>query len=1015
MPNKILTIGAAVAVAALVLLLTVFVGGPRSGAKDQTPYTSDAPPDIYVPKGTADGESLIGEATGILYEISESGILFYADRVVPLPQGVVDVINTTAQIHLGPGKEITIVADEGTIVAPDNHPREGEMRGNVVVTLYETPDGSPVDFKSDKHVVMRTYFDEPLHFDMELQQLESEGAIFMTGPQVQFRGRGLSLNYNQRRHRIERLVIEEGESLYYIPKPTTDTSTTTSAPAEADSSAVASQDQSQPRSKPTKSSATTADASSPDEPGTQPDDVARPVQFYLATFEQLKDVRVGQDQYVIQGDDLSTIFSTKAAGGRDDTSPPDSPDDSPDDSPEDSPETSTTTTPLTTSNHSIELASSDPLHGALLYALAASIGQVPQADSRSLTSFTDQDVVITWAGRLVVSPLSDPPDEMTSPDDVRVSVKGKPGMPAKIRTDQGETILAPTVSYFTHNARLLAQGSTNSPVKINAPNMGQLTGQELSIDQLNATGYVTGPGQLTGQIKNKPDTTDTPIPSPDTRSPIHVAFDTRLDLQFYLKNKPSQQPSETSGGDPAGGSRIKGVKTATFLGNVAVDYIDLDMTADSLTLALFEDTPQGDDKLAVRSLDAQGNIKANIKDQDVKIQAHRLHAEPAKDQLELFGTPGSPGTPGTQDSPGSPALVIRPDATLAGDHIVMDQQGRTVSVIGPGWFDVMQDPNDPGKTVRVTWATRMDYDDTAGTAHFLGNVKTLSVDGTDINELMGNDLTLVFVVDEATGDRRLATATMLGNVRFRARSYATAQHKNLMTELLLTDSQKMVFTDPGTGTPADSSQANQQVHVFGYGRMLITENRPEDPATASAKTDNNKSIDFGGRGLTAFQWTDGLILNMTDGIMTMKGAVVMVHDSEDGDRVQLDCHDLAAELKGPSKKRGAKTSGAGGNSGGGWLAKDAPKPELQRVWADGGIRILQGPTTVHCDHLLYQESKREIILWSDDPRQVTFEKEGEPNLTKASAFKWHRDSGRIEVFKIKSGTIPIRRSEQDTH
>ena len=992
MPNKSLTIGVALGVAALVLLLTVLVGGPRSGIQEETPTEFDKDK-VYLPEETDEGMLPIGEATDLVYEVSDSGILFFANRVVPKPQGVIDVIDTTAQIHLAAGRELTIVADEGTIVAPDNHPREGEMRGNVIVTLYETPDGSPVDFDSEQHVVMRTYFDDPVQFDLELQQIDSAGPIFMTGPQVQFRGRGLSLNYNQLKHRIERLVIEQGESLHYIPKPKTPEITST----QADSSAVAIKDKSNPTTKP---SAITPDDTLLTE-ATPTDAGGRPIQFYLATFEELDDVRVGQDQYIIEGDDLSAIFSAKSAKSKDEQEQPT----------ETAIDEATTHSTPAISNRSIELASSDPLRGALLHALAASIGQVPEEDARSLATFTDEDVVITWAGKLVVSPLSDPPEEMAGPDDIRVSVRG---VPTKIRTENGETVDAPNVSYFSQNSRVLAKGTPKSPVRVYAPEMGQLTGLELSIDQLNANGYVLGPGQLTGQIKqdteDDSDSSSDPLsPTPETR-PITVAFDTRLDLEFYLKNKEGQSTSAPT--SPAGDSRIKSVKTAAFTGNVRVEYTDLDMTADSLALAMLEDAPEGDDKLAVSALDAQGNIQADVIDQDVKIEAHRLHAEPAKDQLELFGKNDVP------------ALVIRPDATLAGDHIVMDQQARTVTVMGPGWFDVMQDPDDPGKTVRVTWATRMDYDDEAGTAKFLGDVKTLSTDGTDTNELMGDQLDMVFVKDETSDDskediesdrtagRRLATAHMTGTVRFRARSYATPNHKQLLTELFMLGPE-MLFTDPVADGSTDKD-AIQQVQIIGTGRMLITDTRPKSDleATVTSNDSNNPAaVDLAGRGKTAFQWSDRLVLNMTTGVMTMKGAVVMVHDPEGGERVQLDCTDLAAELK---QTDGSRSAGAKASGGGGWLDKDAPKPELERVWADGGIRILQGPTTVYCDHLLYEESKREIIIWSDDPRTVEVQVEGEPSVTKASAFKWNRDTGRREAFKIRSGTIPIRRSEKES-
>ncbi len=674
---------------------------------------------------------------------------------------------------------------------------------------------------------------------------------------------------------------------------------------------------------------------------------------------------------------------------------------------------------------------------ALRYALSAAIGQVPDEDPRSLATFTDEDVVITWSGKLTVTPLSEVPDALAGPDDVMVTVKGKP---ANIVTDKGESISAPEVSFLSQHAALLAKGTADFPVQIESPELGSLKGIELSIDQAIGTGYVVGPGSLTGLIRDKstkPDTasssssSDTRNPIPDTRQ-IAVAFDDRLDLAFYLKQ--NQAPVDTAR-PLSGDNRIKSVKSADFLGNVRVDYDELDMTTDRLTLALLEELPDGarreDDKLAVESLSAIGNVKANVKSENVQVFADRLFADPAKDQLELFGTPATGTTPATY------ARVVRPDATLAGEHLVMNETGGTVDVPGPGSFDFLPDPENPGKTVHITWATSMHYDDLAGQANFQGDVKTLSTDGTDTNELMGDDLVLTFVKDDSAeaksdlisadasggatggatggGGRRLATAVMNSNVRFRARSYATAERNDLQTELFLIG-PRMEFNDPGLSAPVGSDEALQQVQVIGTGRMLITDTRPPgsdaDEAEANAKPANGNnpgSIDIAGRGRTAFEWSDRLILDLTHGEMLMKGAVAMVHqpapgsDGKPGDRVQLDCQDLAAELKKPRDKKQSS----------GWLSEDAPKPELSRVWADHGIRILHGPATVTCDHLLYEENKREIILWSDEPNVVTFESAGEPTPAKSTAFKWNRDTGRVEAFNLRTGTIPLRRSERE--
>ena len=420
----------------------------------------------------------------------------------------------------------------------------------------------------------------------------------------------------------------------------------------------------------------------------------------------------------------------------------------------------------------------------------------------------------------------------------------------------------------------------------------------------------------------------------------------------------------------------------------------------------------------MESLTALGRVTANVKQEDVKLIADRLVAYPAKDELELFGS--------TEQQ----ARVQRPDATLAGEHMVMNKTAATVTVPGPGSFDYIHDMTEPDNTVHVTWADRMNYDDLAGTARFLGDVKTRAIDDTDTNELMGNNLLLTFTQsddaaesDQAVQGRQLVEAVMDSNVRFRARSYATDARNDLQTELYLVG-EKMIFNDAGT----EIDDTAQQVQILGKGRMLITDSR--ESAHDESKTED--SIDMTGRGRTAFEWSDSLNLNLTQGEMVMQGAVVMVHQPPEGapgstgEYVQLDCHDLTAELKPSTESAQMKTSGgttsgettsgrttSGGNTSGGgsWLSDDAAQLQLDRVWADGGIRILTGDLEVTCDHLLYEEDKREIILWSDEPNVVIYQAKDQPTPAKSSAFKWHRDTGRVEAFKLRTGTIPLRRSE----
>ncbi len=972
-------LGAAFTVAALVLILTVLIGGP--GFTEEQSQVDPADVQLYVPGPDVNEQMLLGEAENIIYEVNEDGkrILFYANRIVPRNEGEIDAIDTTIQIQLAAGRELTIEADEGTIVAPDQHPQEGEMRGNVIVTLYESPDGSPVDTSSDRDVAIRMYFDDPVEFDLELQQIDSIGPIFLTGPQVQFHGRGLSMNYNQLRQRIERLVIEQGESLRYIPEPPAFTE-------DNDNDAtrnVKPVHKSRPeRLVPQNDKPSAADNSESVEAAADRDEPKQPIQYYHATFEQLDEVRVGLDQYIVQGDNLSAIFSTKTAEEIDAESEQ-----------QGGEPAASRRVNNRRADTSLASASSDTLNAALAYALAVSIGQFPDVDPRSLATFTDDDVVIRWSGRLTVLPLTKDnlPEEVAGTDDVLVTVTGNP---VKILTDKQESFKAPKVSFLSKRSIMQAVGTSDSPVILEATDLGSLSVLKLDVDQAQGTGKAVGPGTLTGLIRDEDDKTKT--------KPLSISFMDQLDLAFYLE----QDGTSSSGNkEPVKDSSIKGVKSADFIGEVQVKYDELDMSTDRLTLALREDVPEGDDKLAVELLTATGSINAYVKKEDIRIKAEKLLAFPAKDQLELFGTDDKLAT------------VIHPDATLAAEHMVMDDRAGTVDVPGPGSFTFQPDPDDPGKTVYVTWTKQMRYDDMAGVARFVGDVKTKAIDGTDTNELMGNELVLTFVEDtsvdttnadpnDPTTGRRLAEAVMDGNVRYRARSYATNQLKQeqLLTELYMTDADKMIFTDPGEVSDSASGQVAKKVDILGAGRMLITDKRPKDESDTSAG--NANAIAMSGSGLTAFQWTDSLLLDLTQGEMLMKGNVAMVHQPESGDRVELYCHDLAAEL------RPADDSVSSKKKQGGWLSEDAPQPELDRVWADGGIVIRTADISVTCDHMLYQETKGEIILWSDEPGFVEYRAKGEPTPARSSAFKWYRDTGRVEALKLRTGMIPLRRSEQ---
>ncbi len=617
MLERYIVIGAATALAAVVLLLTLW--SDPSSAPPTARRTIDDPIDLsgvpgFDPSHAPSQVDPRGQVTKYrLNSINSRGQLIelFGHTLTPLPDGVTRVTEPAARIHLAPTRVLGIRAERGTVLAPDNQIRSGDFVGSVVLTLFEGPTGQVVNLANDSPDARLHVFLQGARFDLELGRIESDHEVHMTGPRIDFQGVGLDLSYNQRRHRIDRLEVVHGRSL----RVKTVDPGAQDEPADRTVSSDLPTSDSQPT--------TSASPQSP-RPGRHlntdvqrvSESKDRPIQYYRARFEDRVEVR--SQGATFQADRLEIVFTLQQTTGQEPTI-----------SKLDTGRNAWTwPTQAGGGGEGQHLRFSAvpgqgyrPTPQGVLTQLAALL--IAQTTTRPSTTNSSSkelpltgDVSVTWDGRLLIEPEDSPPLDMTGPDDVLVQMVGRP---VRITTQQGEHISAASVDYLSHSGRVRIIGSDGHPLKFTSVAMGVLHGQRLVVHPNLGTGQLIGPGSLrahdtadtlkTSGIRNESD------PSDDTARGLVITWNDRADLSFYRRDDPDTLLS--------GQRDIDALQEAVFRGEVQVRHQQFDLDCDQLTVNL---TAPQDGKQALNTVLAQGNVQTHVSG-SVELEAMTIGAD----------------------------------------------------------------------------------------------------------------------------------------------------------------------------------------------------------------------------------------------------------------------------------------------------------------------------------------------------------------------------------------------------
>ncbi len=887
MGQRLLIIGGAIVLAVAVLLVTFLSDTPQlttpgsTGAAENTPAPAPPTPGITprdlvrAPARPETGPIATGQ-----YQVErlDRGRLwqFWGQRVTPLPQGLMRVELPGMRMHMEPWRVLQITAARGVFVAPNNQPRSGDFEGDVVVTLFESPDNSRPDLDDDSpHTQLRLYLDEAA-FDVELGQIDSNSPVHLTGPAVDFVGKGLRVNYNERRNRIERLEVATGEALRIKPRVARERPERepVEPPAVVLPPAQPSRAQDDPPTPRQQRQREREERRREQAAATEPEPPRGP-QYYRATFE--KNVRIVSASGTIDADTMQVLFSF--------------------DEDEQSPATSdAAAAPAAPSAHTRPSRAIDPPRTAGFNIVtvaqvdaAPASPALPQTKNPTLAVVAADDVVITWTGKLIVSPEETAPDGLAGPEDRMVILHGSP---VRIITPRGDTATAASVTYTEQSQRVAMAASDEHPLIVQSSELGELRGSSLSIDQSQGTGYVIGPGELIAQAQVE-------APDAEATQPMRIAWTDRLDLTFYLRDRADGDEQTTA---------VRAVRTADFRGDVKATHPQFDLTAQRLAAALTPpaavnrssrqsiqrldasgdvhvdargDAPQdamaidaqtlvidlaptpdgrsvptamqarervkivrpqqtlwanrldvglGADeggKVAVRTLRAEDDVRVDVQPEDsggFAALAHLLVADAVKGEAELFGNATSM------------ARVMREDGELHGQRIVMYENSRQAHVPGPGslTFVTGRDASDPDAQpthLNVAWTQAMRYDDAAGLAVFVGDVAAATSSARDRTKLTSRELHLEFEPrDQAQG-----MATLLGGDRAIRKLTATGSDAQPRADaVFLAMSYDGPPDDPAThmdtrlrlaGPSIVFTNPDERVAVHGKGSMLVEDYR----------------------------------------------------------------------------------------------------------------------------------------------------------------------------------------------
>lgn len=508
----------------------------------------------------------------------------------PQEQGVFDVDEPRIRLFLEKFRVIQIEADKGKLVMPNRNLEAGEFVGNLIITVFECEPDEKLNLSAkspDRALKLKL---DRATFDATLGEVRSDSKVELMTPatrQAYFRGKGLTLVYNEVASRVDYLEITKGDMLRYAP--------------EAQSPSGDPVPDKPKDIKPDEREGTDQPAEPKTEPETESPKEPRASQFYHLVFN--RQVRAVSEGRVIEADLLDVYFAVRK------------PDD-PNAAEEPSKPSARATTPA--------MATLPMIAPRTPNVWPIALGQIGEPKRVRISNDPDapypgvDDLVLTWSGKMVMKPTLTPPDSLADGDEPYFKFTGSP---TTVTLNERDKLTCHSIAYLDSTKTATALGSPAFPLRIESPVLGVVSAPKLIANVEKNNGQLVGAGSIRAPQKQPDDGADR-LPSG-----FKIDWSQRVDLAFATPEKKPTDGEDVEARDAAS-QVVAGIESAVFIGDVVIEDRQMKMTAQQLN-AGFEVTPGGGDRQLSR-IDAAGGVKVTFDDARIEAKELRVATAPNK-------------------------------------------------------------------------------------------------------------------------------------------------------------------------------------------------------------------------------------------------------------------------------------------------------------------------------------------------------------------------------------------------
>ena len=474
----------ATAFAALVIVAAINLdkGSARStkrsridGAAELLPPQLASAEELARASGAPADQTAVSLAAGAWIQVAdETGRLaqeYNATKLDPLPGSQLSMREPRAKIYLKDGRVLTLASRKGVAYVPRRALESGTLEDDVEVRLYRPrADGGAIDTDRDLPAVVVTA--DQAQFDGILGEVRCDRAVRIVTDAGSFAGEGMSLVLDADGDGLERLIVDRALEPIRIDRASRAiTARRRSEPADGGIVDVVAGGAPAPATAPASGPAPTADADPTP---------AKPPFYRLVMLGGVEIVRVkGGVRSTVTGDELVAVFSLESRGLDDLAFVP--------------VDRATRRLHAGAEGAVETMPDTMPFLSSLRIPTALAIVPLALAQAADAAEPAGDSVTVTFGGRLVMLPATDPADQLATQDDIRFDVIG-----SRVEAIDGRSssrIVCSRLRYSVRDERVEAYGREGLPLTVSNPRMA-LEGESFRASLRDGEGRIEGSGRM---------------------------------------------------------------------------------------------------------------------------------------------------------------------------------------------------------------------------------------------------------------------------------------------------------------------------------------------------------------------------------------------------------------------------------------------------------------------------------------------------------------------------------------